>query len=254
MNPRLVELDWQQTPIGAISLRRRQDAVLGEVFEAKLDDEFLMSTAFTASETELSTAVLGMLDGEGWRVLVGGLGLGYTAVTALADERVASVHVVEALAPVIDWHRRRLLPVSDPLVADRRTVLVHADFFAVVAGRAEAAGVSDCQFDAVLLDIDHTPGHVLSESHRPFYTATGLARLRALLRPGGVVGVWSDDPPDEVFLAALREVFVDVSARVVTFPNPLTGGESSCTVHLARREEVAVRAYGGGTDDEGIDP
>lgn len=254
MTPRLVELDWQQTPMGAISLRRRQDTVLGEVFEAKLDDEFLMSTAFTVSETELSTAVLGMLDGEGLRVLVGGLGLGYTAVAALGDARVTSLHVVEALAPVIGWHRHRLLPLSEQLVADSRSVLVEADFFAVVAGEAHAPGVSEGRFDAVLLDVDHTPDHVLAESHRPFYTVAGLARMRELLEPGGVLGVWSDDPPDEAFLAALREVFIDVSGRVVTFPNPLTGGESSCSIHLARRAGVAVRAYGGGTDDEGNQP
>lgn len=235
MTRRIEELDWQQTPIGVISLRRRLDTVLGEVFEARLDDDFLMSTAFTVSESELSRAALGMLTGEGWRVLVGGLGLGYTAVTALADPRVASVNVVEALGPVIDWHRRGLLPVSADLVADPRTVLTHADFFAVVGGRAEAAEVSGRRFDAVLLDIDHTPSHVLDESHRPFYTVEGLTRMREFLEPGGVLGVWSDDPPDETLLSTLREVFVDVSGQVVTFPNPLTGGESACTVHLARR-------------------
>ena len=232
---RIEELDWQQTPIGEISLRRRIDSVLGEVYEARLDDEFLMSTAFTVSECELSRLALAMLEGEGWRVLVGGLGLGYTAVTALADPRVASVNVVEALGPVIDWHRRRLLPVSADLVTDPRTVLTQADFFAVIGGRAEAAGVSGQRFDAVLLDIDHTPSHVLDESHRPFYTSAGLASLAEFLEPGGVMGVWSDDPPDEALLSALQEVFVDVAGQVVTFPNPLTGGESACSVHLARR-------------------
>lgn len=239
MTRRLEELDWQQTPIGAISLRRRLDSVLGEVYEARLDDEFLMSTAFTASECELSRAALGMLEGEGWRVLVGGLGLGYTAVTALADLRVASVNVVEALGPVIDWHRRGLLPVSEELVADSRTVLTEADFFAVIAGRVEAEGVTGQHFDAVLLDIDHTPSHVLDESHRPFYTAAGLVKLSEFLEPGGVLGIWSDDPPDEALLAALREVFDDATGQVVTFPNPLTRGESACTVHLARRPRQA---------------
>ena len=235
MTRRIEELDWQQTPIGVISLRRRLDSVLGEVFEARLDDDFLMSTAFTVSESELSRVALEMLGGDGWRVLVGGLGLGYTAVTALADPRVASVNVVEALGPVIDWHRRGLLPVSADLVADPRTVLTHADFFAVVSGRAEAAGVTGQRFHAVLLDIDHTPSHVLDESHRPFYTVEGLSSMVEFLEPGGVLGVWSDDPPDETLITALREVFVEVSGQVISFPNPLTGGESECTVHLARR-------------------
>ncbi len=121
--------------------------------------------------------------------------------------------MVEALAPVIDWHRRGLLPVSGALVGDPRTLLTRADFFAVVGGRSEAAGVTDSRFDAVLLDIDHTPSHVLHESHRWFYTPAGLDRMRELIEPGGVLGVWSDDPPDKDFLTALRAAYVDVSPR-----------------------------------------
>ncbi len=228
--------------MGPISLRRRQDAVLGVVFEAKLGEEFLMSSAFTASESELSRQGLAMLEGDALTVLVGGLGLGYTAVTALEDPRVAAVTVVEALEPVIGWHRAGLLPMSERLVGDARTRLTHADFFAVVAGRAEAGGVSGEEFDAVLLDVDHTPDHLLDPSHGPFYTVEGLTRMRTHLKPGGVLGVWSDDPPADAFLRLLEQVYVDVSGRVVSFANPLTGGESACTVYLARRPRLNGRA------------
>ncbi len=236
MTPRIEELDWQQTPMGVISLRKRFDTVLDAfVYEVKLDDEYLMSSAFTASEEALSTLALAELDGIGWDVLVGGLGLGYTAGAALADDRVTSVTVVEAAEHVVDWHRRELLPTSPRLTADSRARLVHADFFAAIAGRVVVAGVSDESFDAVLVDIDHTPQHLLHESHSPFYSVDGLAQVRERLRDGGVLGVWSDDPADEVFLAALRQVYVDVAAHVVSFPNPYTHGESACTVYLARR-------------------
>src|SRR5690606_3580366 len=100
------QLDHQSTPIGEISLRRRRDPSLdADVHEAKLDDEFLMSSLFTVAEIALADLGLAAVDGEALDVAVGGLGLGYTAQAALADPRVRSLHVIEALAPVIGWHR-----------------------------------------------------------------------------------------------------------------------------------------------------
>ena len=89
------------------------------------------------------------------------------------------------------------------------------------------------RFDAILLDVDHTPRHVLHPSHAAFYTPAGLRRLARHLRPGGVFALWSDDPPDSDFLAALQKVFANVRAQVVGFPNPITGGESANTVYTA---------------------
>lgn len=228
---RFEELDWQDTPRGEISLRRRYDLVAEtELYEVKLGDEYLMSSLFTASERALTTSSLAMLDGQGWSVLVGGLGLGYTAVEALADPRVADLVVVEAFEPVLDWHRRELLPEAVALVRDPRCRLQHDDFFALVAREPERT------LDAVLLDIDHTPSHHLHPDHAAFYTPEGLAGLRRHLRPGGVFGLWSDDPADDDVLALLSQVFVDVSNEVVTFDNPITGGTSACSVYLARAE------------------
>ncbi len=228
---RFEELDWSTTPIGELSLRRRVDPTLDtEVFEVKLGDEYLMSSLFTVAEEELARLGLAAAEDHRLTVLVGGLGLGYTAVTALDDERVASMVVVEALAPVISWHERRLLPVSDRLVGDRRTGFVHGDFFALVAQGA----LPGQPYDAVLLDIDHTPRHVLAPSHEPFYSVDGLERLRQQLTPEGVFALWSDDPPDEVFVGTARQVFGECEAHVVEFANPLTGGTSANTVYVAR--------------------
>lgn len=231
---RFEELSWRSTPRGEISLRRRYDAVLGvDVYEAKLDEEFLMSSAFVVAEVELARLGLAEVSGDKLNVLVGGLGLGYTADAALACPRVASVTVVEVFEDVIGWHRDRLLPVSAELVGDRRTFLMHGDFFAHMAA-GPSPELRDT-YDAVLLDIDHTPDHLLHPDHAGFYTEAGLAALRQRLVPGGVFGLWSDDPPEPRFTELLGSVFDSAEARVVTFPNAYTGGESANTVYLARR-------------------
>lgn len=199
----------------------------------KLGDEFLMSSLFTVAERELARLGLAACSGENLDVLVGGLGLGYTALTALQDDRVQSLTVVEALAEVIGWHRRGLLPEAAGLNSDARVSLVEGDFFALMRGSARFDDAVPDRFHAILLDIDHTPRHVLHASHAAFYTTDGLRQLRRHLVPQGAFGLWSDDPPDAAFLAALDETFLSSSAQVVTFPNPLTRGESTATVYVA---------------------
>jgi len=227
-------LDVRQTAMGELMLRRRLEPSLQiDVWEVKLGDEFLMSSQFTATEEAVASLALARVTGDHLAVLVGGLGLGCTAAMALQDDRVKSLVVVDALAEVIEWHHRRLFPLSATLTADDRSELVHDDFFAMVAeGRRPSRDASE-QFDAVLVDIDHTPSHLLDASHASFYRPDGLRQLRALLRPGGVFSLWSDDPPDDDFVAILRSVFADVTAEVVSFPNHYTGGESACTVYLS---------------------
>ncbi len=87
----------------------------------------------------------------------------------------------------------------------------------------------------MLLDIDHSPSHWLSPENSTFYTPPSLGNLARKLLPGGVFGMWSNDPPDTAFLQRLAEVFEAPESHVVTFPNPYTGGESTATVYLARR-------------------
>ncbi|MBB3661624.1 spermidine synthase [Prauserella sediminis] len=236
MTMRFQELDWQQTPMGELSLRVRRDPALDrEVHEIKLNDEFLMSSLFTVSETELGRRAVSRLDGTDLDVAVGGLGLGCTAAAVLDDDRVRSLVVVEALAPVIDWHERALLPAGGTLAADPRCRFVHGDFFAMVASEQGLDPQEPGRrFDAVVVDIDHSPRHVLHESHTGFYLPEGLAALRDRLRPGGVFALWSDDRPDDEFTATLGEQFTGVTAEVVTFDNPLLRREASSTVYLAR--------------------
>ncbi|WP_165987379.1 spermidine synthase [Streptomyces sp. YIM 98790] len=237
MGVRFAELDWQRTAMGEISLRRRIEPVTGEpVHEVKLGDEFLMSDLFTAGEEELARLGLAAAGGP-LDVVVGGLGLGHTAATALAESRVASLLVVEALGPVISWHEGGLVPLGGRLAGDARCRLVHGDFFAMAAGDGFDPDWPRRRFDAVLLDIDHSPDHVLRAENAAFYTPEGLRSLSRHLRPGGIFALWSDDPPSASFGAVLAQVFTDIAARVVTFPNPLRGGTASNTVYLARHGE-----------------
>ena len=234
--PRFEELAWRETPMGEISLRRRRDPQLDvDVFEVKLGDEFLMSSLFTVAEVELSRLGLAAVPDRPVDVVVGGLGLGYTARTALEDPRVRSLTVVEALGEVVDWHRRDLLPDTVGLAADARVRLLEGDFFVLAGAGGFDPELPARRFDAVLLDVDHSPRHVLHPSHAPFYTVDGLRALRRLVVDDGVFALWSDDPPDEEFLPVLREAFADAQAHVVEFANPLTRGTSANTVYVARR-------------------
>jgi spermidine synthase len=232
---RFQEIDRRQTAIGEVSVRRRLEPTLNiDVYEVKLGDEFLMSSLFTVAEIELARLGLAPLDGDGLDVVVGGLGLGYTARAVLEDSRVRSLHVVEALGEVIEWHERDLLPGAAALTSDPRCHLVEGDFFSMVASGSGFGPRAPERCHAVLVDIDHTPRHVLHPSHAPFYTPEGMERLTARIHPGGVFALWSDDPPDDEYGAVVEGVFGSCDAHVVTFPNFYTGGEGANTVYVAR--------------------
>lgn len=234
VSTRFEELAYGPSRIGEISLRRRRDPRTGDdVYEVKLGDEFLMSSMFTVAEIEVARLALARLDGDGFDVVVGGLGLGYTAQAVLDDSRVRELLVIDLLEPVIEWHRRGLLPLGAAISSDPRCRLVGGDFFAMSAEAGLDPAAPGRRFDAVVVDIDHSPADLLDEASAPFYGSSGIRRLAASIRPGGVFSLWSNDPPDATYLAALAEVFVDVDAQVVTFPNPLQGRPATNTVYLA---------------------
>ena len=236
------ELDFQETPLGDISLRRRSELKLAGkiVYEVKLGDEFLMSSLFTDGEIQLAKLGLAALEGSDLDIVVGGLGLGYTAAAVLEDPSVGSLMVVEVMEPVIDWHRRGLVPLGDKLVSDLRCTLVHADFFALAAasGGGFDTAVPARLAHAVLLDIDHSPSHWLNSGNSAFYTGPALCKLADKLHPGGIFGLWSNDPPDDEFTRLLDSVFQSSESHIVTFANPYTGGESSSTIYLAHKGGV----------------
>lgn len=232
------EIDFRETPIGDLILQRRRFLQLDgvEVYEVKLGDAFLMSSLFHEVEVALSKLGLAALATPDADVVVGGLGLGYTAVAALEDPTLRSLIVVEALDAVIDWHQRGLVPLGPVLSGDERCRFVLADFFVRAADPQRGFDPANPgrKFHAVLLDIDHSPRNLLHASNAAFYERPGLEKLAGQLHPGGVFAMWSDDPPDERFLADLRAVFETVQVEVVRFANPLLDRESESTVYVAR--------------------
>ena len=233
------EIDYRDTPIGPISLRRRRLIALGvDIFEIILGEEHLMSSLFTASEIALSKLGLAELTGEKLDIVVGGLGLGYTAGAVLEDERVNSLLVVEMLEAVVDWHAAGYLPLDPPLREDPRCRIITNDFFAC-AQSAEGFDPDTPQrkFDAILIDIDHTPDWLLDARSGSFYSEAGLLRLSAHLKPGGVMGLWSDAREDHAFTARLNAVFASGRAEPVTFDNPLQNQPFTQTVYIAQKDE-----------------
>jgi hypothetical protein len=123
--------------------------------------------------------------------------------------------------------------MGERLAGDPRCTLVHGDFFALARSSRLAPPVPSLQFHAVLVDIDHSPRHLLHPDHAAFYRPEGLRRLRDHLHPRGVFALWSNDPPDSEFVAALESAFPVVRAEVVTFANPLQRREATATIYLA---------------------
>ena len=232
------ELDYVETELGAISLRRRSEPRLDNliIYEVKLGDEFLMSSLFVEAEEQLTSLALKRLAKNGHHknldVVVGGLGLGYTAVTALNNLEVARLRTIDVMQPVISWHQSGVLPVGDILQRDPRSALIHGDFFAISTD-AQSGFIDDEQVDAVLLDIDHSPSHWLNEQNSQFYSLESLQALSKKIKPNGVFALWSNELPDEVFVQRLDEVFKSTESHIVSFPNPYSGGESTNSVYVS---------------------
>jgi len=192
---------------------------------------------FTVVEQELSrfglAATKASFPDKKLDVVVGGLGLGYTARAALEFPEVGSLRVVDYLQPVIEWHEKELVPLGKGLNDDPRCHYVLGDFFELSLTQGYDADIA--QFHAVLLDIDHSPAHLLTQENARFYSTEGLQKFSDRILPGGVFGLWSDDPPEESFLKSLREVFESVESHIVPFHNPIQDEDFESTVYVATK-------------------
>ncbi len=235
MNINYEEIDFKSTPIGDLLLRRRRMFQFGDldIYEVKLGEEFLMTSLFHEVEDQLAHLGLAALNKDIFKnnldVLVGGLGLGYTAVAALEDQRISSLEVVEFLEDVIGWHKKALVPMGEKLTQDSRCRFVHEDFFNLKKSLK--------MHDAILLDIDHTPDFVLNPTNKKFYTVDGLSELATHLKPGGVFAMWADGKPQNSFTDLLSKVFSSAKSHAVEFVNPITCGTSIGSVYVANKSE-----------------
>lgn len=198
------ELAHAQGPGGeSLVLRRR-----GGTFEIRCDGWELMSNRAHHSEQALGRLGCAGL-ASGARVLIGGLGMGYTLRAALdalpADARVT---VAEIFDQVAEWNRGPLAALAHRPLDDPRVALRRADVASLLAAAT---------FDAVLLDVDNGPDAAMLAQNAALYSCAGLHRLRGALAPGGRLAVWSADrsPGFEARLAACGLAWrgVDVPAR-----------------------------------------
>lgn len=170
-------------------------------YEIICNGVFLMASFNRESSRALATIPLDRVQGDSLRVLVGGLGIGYTAGAVLADPRVRRLDLVEVEPLVVRWQREIFASLSDCPLDDPRTNLIVAD----LADVSLAPGT----YDAILLDTDNFPGRIVRERNRLFYSVTGIAEFLEALRPGGALAFWAADTDRDLALR-LRELAEEV--------------------------------------------
>lgn len=175
--------DWQ--------LQRREGH-----YEIICNGVFLMASYNQQSSRALATIPLDRVHGDSLRVLVGGLGIGYTAAAVLADPRVNRMELVEIEPLVVRWQREFLASLAGRPLDDPRTNLIVADLFDV--------SLAPGTYDAILLDTDNYPGRVVRETNRSFYSAPGIAQFLEALRAGGALAFWAGER-DQELMRLLKE-------------------------------------------------
>jgi spermidine synthase len=167
------------TERGELVLRR--DA---EHYELISNGVFLMDTRSGASERSLVRAALAALAAPGGRLLIGGLGVGFSLAEAVRCAAVAEIVVVEIEPAVVAWHGTHLASYSGGALRDPRVRVVAADL-------GQWLATTDERFDAICLDVDNGPDWTVFDGNAALYGDAGTALLRDHLRPGGVLAVWS---------------------------------------------------------------
>jgi spermidine synthase len=188
-------VDRREGPYGEVALRRR-----GDTYEIIANGTFLMDTSDGRSERLLVDAALAALPAgrTGARLLIGGLGVGFSLARAAAEPRWGHIAVVEREPAVVAWHRQgHLAPFSAGALDDPRVRVVETDLVSWLRGPGDT-------YDALCLDIDNGPDWTVTEDNSGLYTPGGLAGCLGRLAPGGVLAVWSARPSAR-FEAALRD-------------------------------------------------
>ncbi|KAA1427354.1 hypothetical protein [Nocardioides antri] len=199
---------------GEIVLRQRPDGHL----ELRANGVFVMDTLEHTSERALATEALRHAGARPLRVLVGGLGLGFTLAAALADDRVTRCTVVEIEPALVGWLRNGTVPHGPAMLADPRVEVVVDDVADVLRSVAASS------YDLVLLDVDNGPGYLVHDANAALYAGSGLADARAALADDGMLVVWSASPAPDLE-AALREVFGNAEENRYAVPGHGRAGD-----------------------------
>jgi spermidine synthase len=177
----------------------------GDEHSIRIDGDLLMSSDSHGSEEKLAERGCAGLDTvPRARVLVGGLGMGFTARAALSVLRPdAVVDVVELVGAVVRWNRELIGHLADAPLLDPRVRVIEGDV-------ADAIATAREHYHAILLDVDNGPEEFTSRENRHLYSPEGLRRTRKALRPNGVLAVWSTFE-SRAFTARLREADLEPS-------------------------------------------
>lgn len=217
---------WQtiervDTTEGPLELRQRGE----RDFLITIDGRVLMTSAAHRSEDALAELACAALRGlPRPRVMVGGLGMGYTLRAALGHlPPGAAVTVVELNPQVVAWCRGPLAALTDDALGDRRVEVQVADVAHAIAA-APAGG-----YDAIVLDLYEGPHHAVNPPADPLYGELALRRTREALRPGGILAVWSEEA-DRPFASRLQAAGFEVARH-------RSGGGRVHVIYLARARE-----------------
>ena len=183
---------------GGLVLRRREDGSL----ELRANGVFVMDTVETSTERALATRAL-ELHPAPRRVLVGGLGLGFTLEAVLADDRVEQCTVVEIEPTLVGWMRHGTVPHGPALVTDPRAHVQIGDVAAALRESPPAA------YDVVLLDVDNGPSYLVHDANAGLYEAPLLREAARITAPGGRVVIWSASE-EPALVEAMGTVFAEV--------------------------------------------
>jgi fumarate hydratase class II len=228
------------TPRGEVVLRRDEAGVL----ELRVNGVFVMDTARVATEEALAAVVLDRLADPG-RVVVGGLGLGFTVRRLLADQRVREIVVAEIEPPVAEWMRDGTVPHGPAIMSDSRLRLEVADVREVLA--AEPAHT----LDAVLLDVDNGPDGLVHDANSAVYDPAFLDMCASRLRPHGWLGIWSATA-STALESALRDTIG--ACERVPYAVDLDGRPEEYSVYVActspQRQPFRVASLPGMSEDD----
>ncbi|HEV7505856.1 MAG TPA: hypothetical protein VGS07_13185 [Thermoanaerobaculia bacterium] len=211
----------EKTPEGDELVLSRRDGA----YSLSVGGQELMTSRVHGSEEALARlACEAIAEKKTPRVLVGGLGFGYTLRAALNHlPRGATVMVCEVFASLLDWNRGLLADLAGRPLEDRRVTAVREDVQTLLDGRE--------RFDAILLDVDNGPQGFTLRSNDSLYTAAGLDRLSRSLTAGGALAIWSSTASPE-FLRRLRKAGFEARAESVPTRR---GGKRRDTIFLGRR-------------------
>ena len=214
-----------ETPRGELTLRERTTEDGTVVHELIVAGVFAMDTADTSTETALAEQALAQVS-DPRRVLVGGLGLGFTAWQVLKDRRVRELHVVELEEDIVHWARLGLTPTLGVLARHPRATLHTSGALAALTDDEEPHG----PWDLVLLDVDNGPSFLVHADNERIYSAESLAAILSRVAKGGALAIWAAQR-EPALLATMQSL---APTQEILLPAQRRGRALQYAIYLAR--------------------